>query len=89
MENNFFENEVFLNMSEEKQAFIRDFVKKDMPKQMSQAMPFLMTNIKAAKSQNISFSNEEVQLIAQILCKDLPQSEVAKVDKILKMMHRK
>lgn len=89
MENNFFENEVFLNMSKEKQAFIRDFVKKDMPKQMSQAMPFLMTNIKAAKSQNISFSNEEVQLIAQILCKDLPPSEVAKVDKILKMMHRK
>ncbi len=89
MENQFFENEVFLNMSPEKKEFIRAFVKKDMPKQMSEAMPFLMNNIRNAKSQNISFSNEEVQLIAQILCKDLPPSEVAKVDRILKMMHRK
>lgn len=89
MENNFFENEVFLNMSPEKKEFIRAFVKKDMPKQLSEAMPFLMSNIKSARSQNISFSNDEVQLIAKILCRDLPPSEVAKVDQILKMLHRK
>lgn len=89
MEQDFFSSDVFLNMSKEKQKFILEFSKKEMPTQQSKAMPFLLEHIKYAKSQNISFSNDEVRLIAKILCKNLSKEEQIKVDKILTLLHRK
>lgn len=86
MDDFLFNNPIFQGMDPEKLNFIMQFVSKDKPKNMNQAMPFLLANMNIAKKQNIQFSNSEVHMIAEILCKDLPPEEQAKVQKILSML---
>ena len=81
-------NPALLGMDPEKLKFIMEFASKDKPKNMKDAMPFLMANMGLAKKKNINFSNTEVHLIADLLCKDLPESEKAKVQKIMSMLGR-
>lgn len=81
-------NPALLGMDPEKLKFILDFAGKDKPKNIKDAMPFLMANMGLAKKQNINFSNSEVHLIADLLCKDLPEEEKAKVQKIMALLGR-
>ena len=80
------QNPAFSGMDPLKLQFIMNFAQKDKPQSMKDAMPFLMANMTQAKKQNINFSNSEIRLIADILCKDLPKEEKEKVDKIMKML---
>lgn len=80
------QNPVFSGMDPQKLQFIMNFAGKDKPKSMQDAMPFLMANMSQAKKENIKFNNTEIKLIAEILCKDLPESDKQKVDKIMKML---
>ena len=73
-------------MNTEKINFIMNFASKDKPKNLKEAMPFLMANMNQAKKENIQFSNSEIRLIADILCKDLPSSEKAKIQRIMSML---
>lgn len=73
-------------MDPEKLQFIMNFAQKDKPTNMKDAMPFLLANMNIAKKQNINFTNPEVQLIAEILSKDLPPAEKAKVNRIMSIM---
>ena len=75
-------------MDPDKLKFIMEFAGKDKPKNMQDAMPFLMANMGLAKKKNINFSNAEVHLIADLLCKDLSENEKAKVQKIMTMLGR-
>ena len=86
MDDFLFNNAIFQGMPEDKLNFIMQFANKDKPKNINQAMPFLIANMNQAKKQNIQFSNNEVHLIAELLCKDLPPNEQAKVQKILSML---
>ena len=83
----FFANNPLLSgMDPQKLQFIMNFAQKDKPTNMKDAMPFLLANMNLAKKQNINFSNPEIQLIAEILTKDLPDSEKAKINRIMSMM---
>lgn len=73
-------------MDSEKLEFIMNFASKDKPGNIKDAMPFLLTNMNIAKKKNIHFTNPEIQLIAEILTKDLSDSEKAKVNRIMSMM---
>ena len=85
----FLKNNPLLNgMDPAKLDFILNFAAKDKPKNMKDAMPFLMANMNIAKKDNIQFSNPEIRLIAEILCKDLPPSEKEKVNRIINMLGR-
>ena len=80
-------NHPLLNgMDPKKLEFILNFAQKDKPSNMKDAMPFLLANMNLAKKQNIKFSNPEIQLIAEILTMDLPQTEKDKVNRIMSMM---
>jgi len=79
-------NPLLKGMDPQKLQFIMNFANKDKPANMKDAMPFLLANMNLAKRQNIHFSNPEIQLIAEILSKDLPPSEKAKVNRIMSMM---
>lgn len=79
-------NPLLKGMDPQKLQFIMNFANKDKPANMKDAMPFLLANMNLAKRQNIHFSNPEIQLIAEILSKDLPPSEKAKVTRIMSMM---
>jgi hypothetical protein len=73
-------------MSPEKMQFLLEFAAKDKPKNLKDAMPFLMANMRDAKDKNINFSKPEVQLICEILSKDLPETQKEQVKKIMSML---
>lgn len=79
-------NPAFLGMPKDKLNFISEFAALDKPKNMNQAMPFLMAQMAAARKKNIHFSKPEVQLIAQLLSKDLPPTEQQKVAKMMQLL---
>ncbi len=81
-------NPTLMGINPDKLNFILEFAQKEKPKNMKDAMPFLMANMGLAKKQNISFTNSEVRLIADLLCKDLSEEEKAKVQKIMSMLGR-
>ena len=83
----FLRNNPLLNgMDSEKLEFIMNFASKEKPKNMRDAMPFLIANMNIAKKENIQFSNSEIRLIADILCKDLSPNEKEKVHRIMSML---
>ena len=83
----FLKNNPLLNgMDPVKLNFILNFASKEKPKSIRDAMPFLMANMNLAKKDNIQFSNSEIHLIADILCKDLPKNEQEKVQRIMSML---
>ena len=86
LDNIFNNNPLLSGMDPLKLQFIMNFAQKEKPKNMKEAMPFLLANMNLAKKQNINFTNPEIQLIAEILSKDLPDSEKTKVNKIMSMM---
>ena len=79
-------NPLLSNMDPAKLNFILNFASKEKPKDMRDAMPFLIANMNLAKKANIQFSNPEIRLIADILCKDLSPEEQAKVNRIMSML---
>lgn len=86
MDNILLNNPMLNSMDPEKLEFIMNFARKDKPTSMKDAMPFLMANMTQARQQNINFTNPEIRLIAEILSKDLPPEEKAKVNRIMSMM---
>lgn len=86
MDNILLNNPMLNGMDPEKLEFIMNFARKDKPTSMKDAMPFLMANMTQARQQNINFTNPEIRLIAEILSKDLPPEEKAKVNRIMSMM---
>ena len=79
-------NPLLKEMDPKKLEFIMNFAGKEKPANMRDAMPFLLANMNLAKKQNIHFSNPEIQLIAEILSKDLPPAEKNKINRIMSMM---
>ena len=77
-----------MGMDPIKLQFLKTFSQKDKPKNMKDAMPFLMANMNLAKKQNIHFSNTEVQLIVELLSKDLSPEEQSKIKRIMAMLNR-
>ena len=86
MDNFPFNNPIFQGMDSTKLNFIMQFANKDKPKNMNEAMPFLLANMNQAKKQNIRFSNTEIQLIVELLSRDLPEAEKTKIKKIMTML---
>ena len=73
-------------MEPEKLEFLLNFAQKEKPKNMQEAMPFLLENMNIAKKQNITFTKPEIKLIAEQLTKDLSVEEKAKVNRIMSIM---
>ena len=73
-------------MDPQKLEFLMNFAQKDKPTNMKDAMPFLLANMNLAKNQNINFSKPEIQLVVELLSKDLSPAEQAKVNRIMSMM---
>lgn len=80
------DNPLLRGMDPEKLQFLMNFAQKDKPSNMKDAMPFLLANMNIAKKQNINFSKPEIQLIAELLSKDLSPAEKSKVNRIMSMM---
>lgn len=79
-------NPLLSGMDPQKLQFLMNFAQKEKPSNMKDAMPFLLANMNIAKNQNLNFSKPEIQLIAEILSKDLPANEKNKINRIMSMM---
>ena len=86
MDDLFFNNPIFQGMDPIKRNFIMQFTKKDKPQNINDAMPFLMANMKLAQKDKIQFSHSEIQMIADLLCNDLPEKEKNKVKRVMSML---
>jgi hypothetical protein len=81
-----FNNPAFANMSPEKQQFLLAFADKEKPVSMKDAMPFLLANMRQAKQQNLDFTKPEVQLMCELLSKDLPPAQQEQIKKLMAML---
>lgn len=52
-------------------------------------MPFLLSLASKSKSQNISFSDEEINLIIQVLKKYATEEDITKIDRFIHMAKTK
>jgi hypothetical protein len=86
MDPSFFDNPAFANMSPEKMQFLLSFADKEKPANMKDAMPFLMANMRLAKQQNLNFTRPEVQLICELLSKNLPPAQQEQIKKLMAML---
>ena len=86
MDPSLFNNPAFANMSPEKLQFLLSFAQKDKPASMKDVMPFLLANMRQAKEQNIDFTKPEIQVLCELLSKDLPPAEQERVKKIMSLL---
>lgn len=87
MDSSIFNNPAFSGMSPEKMQFLLSFAQKDKPTNMKDIMPFLLTNMRQAKDQNLDFSKPEVSLICDLLSKDLPPQEQQRVKQLMSLLN--
>ena len=80
------QNPALSGMDPLKLQFIMNFAQKKKPQNMQEAMPFLMANMSQAQKQNLNFNTSEIRLIADILSKDLPETDKQKIEKAMKML---
>ena len=73
-------------MDPEKIQFLQNFSQKEKPTNIRDAVPFLLANMNIAKKEHINFSKPEIQLIAELLSKNLSPAEKTKVNRIMSMM---
>lgn len=80
-------NPVFQQMSKEKKDFIYSFFECEKPKNVNQALPFLMKYKALAQKKQIHFDKSESDLLVKILCQSLPEKERSQVEKALRLLH--
>lgn len=86
MDTSILNHPAFAGMSPEKLQFLMSFLQKDKPANMKDALPFLMANMNLAKQKNLDFTKPEVQMICELLCKDLPPAEQERMRKVMALM---
>ena len=86
MDPNFLDNPAFANLSPEKMQFLLSFAQKEKPVNMKDVMPFLLSNMRQAKKNNINFTKPEVELICELLAKDLLPTEQARVRQLMSLI---
>ena len=86
MDPSVFQSPVFSNMSPEKMQFLMAFANKEKPTSMKDVMPFLLSNMRKAKEQKIDFTKPEVQLICELLSKDLPPQDQKRIKTLMELL---
>ena len=81
-------NPLLADMSPEKLQFLMNFATAKKPTDIKEMMPFLLSAMNSAKSNNIQFSEPETDLLFQILKQNMSAEESAKADKIMNLMKK-
>ena len=86
MDPSIFSNPAFSNMSPEKMQFLLSFAQKDKPVNMKDVIPFLLLSMRQSKEQNLDFTKPEIEILCELLSKDLPPAEKQRVQMLMKLM---
>lgn len=79
-------NPLLKNMSPEKMQFLMNFASAQKPTDFKDMMPFLLSTMSSAKSNNIQFTEPETELLITILKQNMSEEEAVKADKIIQLM---
>lgn len=78
-------DERIAHIDKDKISFLQKLVFEIDTLPQKEKMPFLMALASKAKSEHISFSNEEIQLLVEVVKDYSTPQEIQKMDKLLKM----
>lgn len=79
-------NPLLQNMAPEKLQFLMNFATSKKPAEFKDMMPFLLSAMNSAKSNNIQFTEPETDLLTMILKQNMAPEEAAKADRIIQLM---
>ncbi len=83
------EEEIYRNMHPVKAQIIKELVAKSDGKDMKKMMPLIMEAMQKLRAQNLSFSQEEVSILLEILTKDMSPAEKQKVEMMKRVVKNK
>lgn len=86
MDNDFWNNPLLANMAPEKLQFLMNFASKEKPTNIREMMPFLLSSMSSAKSNNIQFSDPETELLVTLLKQNMSDADAEKADRIIQLV---
>lgn len=89
MQNDWMKDEALKDIDPYKLEFLQALVFESSNLKKEQLMPFLMAVMKRGKEKNVSFSDEEITKIVNVIRKYASPEEIAKIEKIMSMRPRK
>lgn len=83
------QNDIFKNMHPVKAQIIRELEQKASGKGMKSTAPLIMEAMQKLKANNLSFSQEEVTVLLEILTKDMSKEEKQRVEMMKQVVQNK
>ena len=87
--NNWMLDETIKDISQDKIMFLQNMLFESKKHTGKEMLPFFMSIAMKAKSQNISFSQEEINTIIPVLKKYASEDEIAKMNQMIKMFYNR
>lgn len=88
MTNNWMSDPAVANIDKTKLEFLQALVFESQTLSKEQMLPFLMSVAKKGSDNHISFSDEEVDTIVNVIRNYSTPEELAKIDKLLKLRRK-
>ncbi len=89
MQNDWMKDESLKNIDPYKLEFLQALVFESSNLKKEQMLPFLMAVAKRGQEKKVSFSDDEINAIVEVLRKHATPDETAKIEKIMAMRTRR
>ncbi len=89
MQNEWMQDESLKNIGPYKLEFLQALVFESSNLKKEQLLPFLMAVAKRGQEKKVSFSDEEIDAIVNVLRKHASPEEVSKIEKVMAMRSRR
>lgn len=89
MQNDWMKDESLKNIEPYKLEFLQALVFESSNLKKNQMIPFLMAVAKRGQEKKVSFSDDEINAIVEVLRKHATPEETAKIEKIMAMRPKK
>lgn len=89
MNNDWMNDPALAGIDRAKLEFLQALVFESRGLKQEQMLPFLMAVAKRGQADHISFSGEEIELIANVIKKESSPEEAAAIDKMMRMYKKR
>lgn len=81
-----FNNDALKNIDMQKMMMLQELLNQSNGKKTNEMLPFLMAASRQANSKGVNFSKDEMQLIINVLKKDMAPAEQERTAKMLSLL---
>lgn len=81
-----YNNDALKNIDMQKMMMLQELMKQSSGKKSTDMLPFLMAASRQANSKGMNFSKDEMQLIINVLKKDMSPAEQERTSKMLSIL---